>query len=83
LMTQSLGQFEVANEKNKFNLVHYWKTLNDCPKWHDLYASYVANAASESNAIDVDDEARSALLKRPGGRPTPRRRRSEMPTRQR
>ncbi|XP_071683567.1 uncharacterized protein [Lolium perenne] len=32
LMTQSLGQFKVANEQNNFNLVHCLTALKDCPK---------------------------------------------------
>jgi hypothetical protein len=41
LMTQSLGQFKVANEQKNFNFVHCWTALKDCPKW--LYVSYDAN----------------------------------------
>jgi hypothetical protein len=67
LMTQSLGQFNAANEQKNFNLVHCWTTLKDCSKWHDLYASYDANAPGQPNVIDVDGEATSAPMKRPRG----------------
>jgi hypothetical protein len=43
-MTQSLGQFKIMNDQKNFNLVPCWKPLKDFPKWHDLYASYDANA---------------------------------------
>jgi hypothetical protein len=49
-------------------LAHCWAALKDCPKWHDLYASYDANTPGKSNVIDVDGEATSAPMKRPRGR---------------
>jgi hypothetical protein len=66
-VTQNFVQFKMANEQKNFNLVHCWTALNDCPKWHDLYASYDANAPSESKAINVDGVVPSAPMKRPKG----------------
>jgi hypothetical protein len=68
LMTQSLDQFKVANEQKYFNLVQSWTTLNDCPKWHELYVSYDTNVPDESNLIYVDDKVRTAPMKKPRGR---------------
>jgi hypothetical protein len=66
-MTQSLGQFKVANEQNIFNLVHCLTALKDCPKWHGLYVSYDADAPNGSNVIDADGEGPSAPMKRSMG----------------
>jgi hypothetical protein len=69
-MTQSLGDFKATNKMKNFHMVHCWVIVKYCPKWHELYAAYDANAkAGKSNVIDVDGVAPSeaSASKRPRG----------------
>ncbi|KAK1604834.1 hypothetical protein QYE76_028507 [Lolium multiflorum] len=55
LMTQALGHFKVANKMKRFNMVHCWTMVKGYPMWHELYASYDANAnPGKFIVIDVD-----------------------------